>query len=91
MDWEAILTQHPSDFIAAMAKWLIPTVGLTPEQATARTSAAPPPRARASPDVAASDPQLVFPPVSEVVPVDQVLATIRQRLEALNGEKEKRI
>ncbi|MEW5314536.1 MAG: hypothetical protein WDW38_006026 [Sanguina aurantia] len=80
VDWQAILSQSPADFIAALSPWMLP-----PE---CRRGAPPP--ARGSPDVAPSLPP-VFPPVSALPSVGSVLVTIRNRLEALNGEGARRV
>ncbi len=78
VDWEAILSQHPDDFAAAVGKWLYPDaarVGTSQEGgAGGGTRDAP-----SLPDVSS------FPLVAQVIP------TPRHRIEILNGEGMKRI
>ncbi|KXZ44388.1 hypothetical protein GPECTOR_68g359 [Gonium pectorale] len=76
VDWEAILAQHPDQFIASVSAWLYPP----------QAKGLPAPAA----DGAATPAAAAFPPMSSLPPVSEVLGTIRHRLIALNGEGAKR-
>ena len=79
MDWEAILAQHPDQFIAALRKWMVPPAALPSTNSTAADGAVATPADSAKGD---SGP---FKDVGELPGVNGVLVTIRRRLEALNG------
>jgi hypothetical protein len=82
VDWEAILGQSPDEFITSVSPWLYP------EQARAGS-------------VTNSKSKLVlvknqlssnsFPDVQSLPAVSQFVGTIRERLEALNGEGADRV
>lgn len=91
VDWEAILSQHPDDFAAAVGKWLYPNAAIrdaTPKESvgTNASRALPSP----SPSALSSSPPFL-PDVSYYPLVDEVLPSLRHRIEILNGEGMKRI
>ncbi|GLC64956.1 hypothetical protein PLESTF_000225900 [Pleodorina starrii] len=75
VDWEAILAQHPDQFIASVGAWLYPPQarGLPPTD-----------------EGSSGDGKPAFPPMSSLPPVSEVLGTIRHRLIGMNGEGAKR-
>ncbi len=70
MDWEAILAQHPDQFITSLSPWLYPAQAKGEEASPAATPTA-------------------FPGVDTLPEVSQMLATVRQRLVALNGQEQR--
>lgn len=77
VDWEAILAQHPDQFIASVSKWLYPAAA---RGASAGGAVAP-----------SGTQHLVFPEVTSLPPMNDIVGTIRNRLEALNGESYPRL
>ena len=67
MDWEAILAQHPDQFISSVSPWLYPPQAKGVDSQVAESHA--------------------FPAVETLPEVSQLLATVRQRLIAMNGEE----
>lgn len=105
MDWEAILAQHPDQFIASVSPWLYPPAARGEaqgqQQQQGQGAVAGEGAGAEAPAVAAvagtegtaaggSGGAPVFPPVDTLPRVPEVLGTIRQRLVALNGEGSKR-
>ncbi|KAG2493602.1 hypothetical protein HYH03_008119 [Edaphochlamys debaryana] len=79
VDWEAILAQHPDQFQAAVGSWLYPPAARGETAAAGNQT-----------NGGSGTSKLVFPPLETLPPVGEVLATVRQRLIALNGEGFKR-
>lgn len=69
IDWEALLCQHPPDFIASVSSWLYPPAAKGLASAASHASSQSQPQ---------WEPALL-PGVTELLP------TLRNRLEALNG------
>jgi len=80
VDWEAILAPSPTAFIAAVAPWLLP-----PGARPGAGGKAPPAASTSAPAAGA------LPPVASMPEVAGLLATMRLRLEALNGPDAPRI
>jgi hypothetical protein len=84
VDWEAILGQSPDEFITSVSPWLYP------EQARAGSR----PATSAKSKLVLVKNQLSmdsFPDVETLPAVQQLVGTIRERLEALNGEGTDRV
>ncbi|GMH35900.1 hypothetical protein BSKO_03768 [Bryopsis sp. KO-2023] len=78
IDWEAILEQHPNIFANELCQWMVPDVGR-------------PQHLRGATKKGAEDSGIKFPDPMEVPRVSEILATMRDRIEALNGPDAPRI
>jgi hypothetical protein len=94
VDWEAILATHPKQFISRLSEWFVPKAALpcAPIPGSSSSSgssngvAEAPAAAAANCSSGSSDSGSVLLPELESLPeVTEVLATFRQRLNALNG------
>lgn len=75
VDWEAILAQHPDQFIKSVGAWLYPSQA----------------RGLQTDAEGSNNGKPVFSPMDSLPKVSDLLGTIRHRLIALNGEGPKRI
>ncbi|PNH05026.1 Tetratricopeptide repeat protein 13 [Tetrabaena socialis] len=82
VDWEAILAQHPHQFAQSLGPWLFPPA--------ARGGAADADANGSAPGAGSASKPLTFPAMESLPPLAEVLATIRHRFIALNGEAMKR-
>lgn len=98
MDWEAILSKHPQQFVARLADWFVPPAGCPPARVPtasdadvakaaegARALDALCPARKDSSSGSSSGVDYGFPDVESLPLVAEVLETHRQRLDALNG------
>lgn len=87
VDWEAILEQHPDQFIEALSKWMYPPA-VRDAQASLPAAAA---QAAANNTELAAASDSTFPGISTLPHMSDFVGTIRQRLEALNGPGSQRV
>ncbi|WIA19383.1 hypothetical protein OEZ85_004006 [Tetradesmus obliquus] len=98
VDWEAILAKHPQQFIDRLSRWFVPEDALPvpPLPSTSASSssssagASPAASPRGGSSSSSSSNKVVaaakaLPDVQQMPAVAEVLATLRQRLKALNG------
>jgi hypothetical protein len=86
VDWEAILAQHPQQFIDRLSEWFVPQAALPCAPILGSNVAGAPASAAAGGSNGSSGGGSVVLPEVEAMPeVNEVLATFRQRLNALNG------
>ncbi|WIA39656.1 hypothetical protein OEZ86_005727 [Tetradesmus obliquus] len=99
VDWEAILAKHPQQFIDRLSRWFVPEDALpvpplpstsaSSSSSSAGASPAASPRGGSSSSSSSSNKVVAaakaLPDVQQMPAVAEVLATLRQRLKALNG------
>lgn len=96
MDWEAILAKHPQQFIDRLSRWFVPEDALpvpplpSTSASSSSSSAGASPAASPRGGSSSSSNKVVaaakaLPDVQQMPAVAEVLATLRQRLKALNG------
>lgn len=74
VDWEAILSQHPDQFIDALSKWMY--------SAKVQSAIADAPLAAGQ---LVSQQGSTFPEPETMVSAEEVVGTVRMRIDALNG------
>jgi hypothetical protein len=92
VDWEAILATHPNQFISRLSEWFVPKAALpcAPIPGSSSSSSNGVAEAPAAPAANGSSGSsdggsVLLPEVESLPKVNEVLATFRQRLNALNG------
>jgi hypothetical protein len=96
VDWEAILATHPQQFISRLSEWFVPKAALPcapiPHGSSSSSSgsngvaeAPAAPAAHGSSSSSGGGETVLLPAVESLPDVSGVLATFRQRLNALNG------
>lgn len=89
VDWEAILAKHPQQFISRLSEWFVPQAALPcapiPDGSSSSSGVAEAPATPAAHGSSGSGKAVLLPAVETLPEVSGVLATFRQRLNALNG------
>lgn len=92
VDWEAILAKHPQQFISRLSEWFVPQAALPCApipggSSSSGSGVAEAPAAPAAHGSSGSGEAVLLPAVETLPEVSGVLATFRQRLNALNGSQ----